>query len=73
MWCMKCRKHISECICPDIEERLAELTAPGTHVVSQFCKKCGKHRDRCKCEKPELQITGLIKPGSRAREEKEKR
>lgn len=25
MYCMKCDKHLSECECPDIEERMASL------------------------------------------------
>jgi hypothetical protein len=25
MWCSKCNKHLAECECPDIEERLARL------------------------------------------------
>jgi len=25
MWCLNCNRHLSRCICPDIEDRLARL------------------------------------------------
>jgi hypothetical protein len=33
MWCMKCNKHLSQCECPDLEERLNSLRdCPNIHV-----------------------------------------
>jgi len=52
---MKCNKHLSQCICPDLEERL-DGAVLGGHFVYTSCKKCGKHYERCKCEKPEWEI-----------------
>ncbi len=51
MWCVKCNHDLSECTCPDIDERLASL-AKSPHFVYRMCKVCGKHYDRCKCENP---------------------
>lgn len=55
MWCMKCNKHLSECTCLDLEERLDRAVVAGAFVY-KYCKKCGKHYARCKCEKPEWEI-----------------
>jgi len=55
MWCMKCNKDLSECTCPDLEERLDRAVVGGGFVY-KYCKKCGKHYARCKCEKPEWEI-----------------
>lgn len=55
MWCMKCNKHLSQCTCPDLEERLNKAVLGGGFVY-KYCKNCGKHYERCKCEKPEWQI-----------------
>lgn len=52
MWCAKCNRDISECICPDIDERLAAAVSGGM-VVLKYCKKCDRHYKRCKCKKPE--------------------
>lgn len=48
MYCVKCDKHISQCNCPDIEERLQAIRA-SPHVVLQICKVCDKPSDICKC------------------------
>lgn len=48
MYCCTCNKHISECTCPDIEERLKSLQS-ASHVLTRWCKTCGKHADRCGC------------------------
>ena len=52
MWCMKCNKHLSECICGDIEERLDQVAAKG-YFAYRKCSRCGKHYSRCNCENPE--------------------
>ena len=52
MWCMKCNNDLMECVCPDIEERLATLSGPGGPLVSRWCVACNKHYAGCKCENP---------------------
>ncbi len=53
MWCMKCNKDLSQCICGDIEERLNQVASGGNFAYKK-CDKCGKHYSRCKCDKPEF-------------------
>lgn len=55
MWCMKCNKHVSECICPDIKERLASANAH-PNIIIRICLKCGEHYSRCKCKEPQWNI-----------------
>jgi len=57
MWCVKCKKHISECTCEDLEERLNSAVGGG-HFAYRYCKVCGKHYERCQCEKPEWGVKG---------------
>lgn len=52
MFCCKCQRDISLCICPDLEERLDHAVAEGRFVY-KYCKKCGKHYERCKCTDPD--------------------
>jgi hypothetical protein len=49
-WCVKCDKHIRDCECPDMDERL-ETVRLNKWVIFVICEKCGKHIFRCKCEK----------------------
>jgi len=51
MFCNKCQKDLSECICPDLEERLDSVVAKGSFVY-RYCTVCGHHYARCKCENP---------------------
>jgi len=63
MWCGKCDRHLSECVCPDIKERLNRVAGMGSFVYRK-CLKCGEHYSRCKCEQPEWKIEGAPKqPG----------
>lgn len=57
MVCMKCEKHLSECTCPDLEERLDGAVAGG-HFVYKYCIICNKHYERCKCKEPDFRIKG---------------
>ena len=52
MYCIKCDKHISNCTCGDIEERLKKVVTMGNFAY-RACKICGRHYDFCKCENPE--------------------
>ena len=55
MWCGICQKHLSECTCEDLEERLGRAVGAGVFVY-RYCKKCGKHYERCKCKNPEWAV-----------------
>jgi len=63
MYCTRCGKHISECTCPDIDERLASVAGPESNVVYKICRKCGKHYDRCRCKDPEWGLSTELKSG----------
>lgn len=55
MWCIRCNKHLSQCECPDINERLKGATESG-HFAYKKCSICGKHYELCKCENPQWAI-----------------
>jgi hypothetical protein len=48
MFCVICQREIYDCICPDINERLAAI---GNHpaFAMRWCDACNKHIDRCDC------------------------
>jgi uncharacterized protein with PIN domain len=50
MYCGKCNNDLTDCKCPDLEERL--LSTP--FFVFKMCNVCYKHYSRCRCEKPEF-------------------
>lgn len=52
MFCVKCHNDLSDCTCPDIDERMADL-AGSEHFVYKMCLVCGKHYARCKCSVPQ--------------------
>jgi len=52
VFCMKCKNDLSQCTCPDLDERLASLNN-SPHFIYRKCRKCGKHYDRCKCPIPD--------------------
>ena len=52
MGCSKCNKDLNECICPDIEERLKELTGKKGPLIAKWCLNCDKHYARCRCTEP---------------------
>lgn len=51
MYCTLCQNWVRDCICPDIDERLASI---GQHpnIAIRVCTKCGRHYARCECEQP---------------------
>lgn len=49
MWCTRCNNDLQNCKCSDIDERLATLNKPGTHVYMPVCEKCRKVKVRCVC------------------------
>jgi len=55
MFCMGCKNDLSQCTCPDLEERLDDTVLKGRFAYRR-CKKCEKHYARCKCEDPEWEI-----------------
>lgn len=60
MWCGKCKNHLAQCACDDLEERLDDAARGGSFAYRK-CKKCGKHYERCKCKDPEWKIEGAGK------------
>ena len=40
MWCMRCDRHLSQCVCPDINERLKGATQGGRFAYKK-CAICG--------------------------------
>lgn len=46
--CAKCSNTLRNCTCPDIDERLAELTK-SPHLAYRWCQNCDKHYARCNC------------------------
>lgn len=57
MWCCKCKRDLSECICPDLNERLAGAVGGG-YFIYRKCRKCREHYTRCKCAEPEWTLEG---------------
>jgi hypothetical protein len=57
MFCMKCNHELSECTCPDLQERLGKIASSGNFMY-RACKKCGNHYAKCKCEEPEWIVVG---------------
>jgi hypothetical protein len=51
MFCMICKKDLSKCDCPDIEERLRGL-ADSKYLIYKACLKCRKHYSFCECKEP---------------------
>jgi len=52
MHCGRCNNPLNECTCPDIDERMRELTGPGSHLLAKWCLNCDKHYARCRCAEP---------------------
>jgi len=52
VFCVKCKNDLSQCTCPDIDERLASLNN-SPHFIYKKCRKCGKHYKRCTCPIPD--------------------
>lgn len=51
MLCMTCQKELTDCVCPDIDERLARIST-SRHFVYRACLRCKKHYARCRCVEP---------------------
>src|ERR1700687_3810717 len=54
MTCLACHKSVSDCSCPDIDERLHAIAygPEMTEVIVKWCRHCDKHYARCHCETP---------------------
>ncbi len=61
MWCGICDKHLSECTCEDINERLKSVASTGV-LAYRKCNICGKHYSLCKCPDPQWGIEHNSKP-----------
>lgn len=56
MWCIKCDKHLSVCICPDLKERLESLRGnPNIHAPSVIDKNLLDNKMNKEQPKPEDQ------------------
>lgn len=55
MWCMNCKHDLSECECPDLQERLQSAMAGG-HVAIKWCSKCDHSYHSCRCAAPDFYI-----------------
>lgn len=51
MYCCRCQTHVSDCTCPNIDERL-QLLRNGGIFLSKWCNLCNKHYSRCNCPVP---------------------
>ncbi len=51
MVCVKCGETLGLCECPDMDERLAELSKMG-HMTFRICLNCNKHYARHDCDRP---------------------
>lgn len=52
---MKCDKHISQCTCSDMNDRLRAVAQSGV-LAYKKCTICDKHYALCKCENPQWGI-----------------
>ncbi len=48
MFCIRCQRDVYDCICPDINERLAAIANHSNFAVV-WCRDCDKHVDQCDC------------------------
>jgi len=64
MFCMKCNKELEECQCPDLAERMRELSDEGGFMAARWCAKCDNHYARCYCAEPEwmVRMDGKLQP-----------
>jgi len=54
MRCVACDRPISDCSCPDIDDRLRAIAyGPEMHdVMLKWCRQCDTHYARCRCGTP---------------------
>lgn len=51
MACVECGSDLDVCSCPDIDERLRNLS--DTQLIAlKWCFECDKHYARCRCAEP---------------------
>lgn len=64
MWCQKCNTDLVECECPDLDEKMRELTGEDGYLGSRWCVSCDKHYALCLCTTPDwaLRISGRFAP-----------
>jgi len=55
MVCCRCQNDLSECTCPDLQERLARLTDGGNLAV-KWCRACNLSYHKCQCQKPDFVV-----------------
>jgi len=52
MFCVTCNTDVHDCTCPDIDDRLRELTGASGPLLARWCLACDKHYARCRCTEP---------------------
>ena len=52
MYCTKCQNDLSECVCPDLNERMASLNNSPNFIYKK-CRTCGLHYAKCQCDTPD--------------------
>jgi hypothetical protein len=57
MWCIKCNRHLGQCVCPDRAERTAKLNEIDGFVYKR-CRLCQQHYALCHCVNPEWELAG---------------
>ncbi len=47
MYCCKCNNELSECVCPDLKERLAAISSsPHIHIGKEYLERIQKQADK---------------------------
>lgn len=52
MWCIRCDHDLSDCHCPDLQERLSAIGGAGGPLIYRACVLCKKHYAKCACAEP---------------------
>lgn len=64
MICGKCDTDLKGCTCPDLAERMREVSGPGGAVAARWCASCDNHYARCYCAEPDwmMRVDGKLEP-----------
>lgn len=54
--CMKCNSELESCACPDLAERMKELSGPSGPMAARWCAKRDNHYARCYCADPDWKM-----------------
>ena len=62
MFCARCQSHLSACVCPDLNDRLKEMSSPAGRMVIRWCRGCDKSYHQCRCKRPDWYVRGGPEP-----------